>query len=299
MEELERRIVAACLHYGIARSEIEGRLFVDTGRESKIIIAQQIKGRATVARPVVDAVIALIRANKIGLMIVDPFVASHRVAENINDAIELVAAAWAEIADVTGCAIELVHHTRKTGGAEATTEDSRGASALVNKARSARALNQMSEDEAAKAGVKPRKTYFRVDNGKANMSPPADQADWYRLESVDLGNARGSRPSDSVGVPVPWKWPDAFEGVTMMDLRKAQAAIAEGGPWRENSQARKWAGHAMAKALGLDATNKAHKAKIAALLKAWIKIGMFVVVGGEDGKRMPRKFIEVGTPADD
>ena len=67
-----------------------------------------------VARPIVDAVIATIHDNEIGLMIVDPFVASHRVVENDNPAIELVAASWAEIADVTGCAIELVHHARKT-----------------------------------------------------------------------------------------------------------------------------------------------------------------------------------------
>jgi len=100
-EELQRRIMAAVLHYGINREEIEGRLFVDTGRETKIIIAEQTRNGAIVARPIVDAVIATIKANAIGLMIVDPFVASHRVAENDNTAIELVAATWAEIADVT------------------------------------------------------------------------------------------------------------------------------------------------------------------------------------------------------
>jgi len=71
---------------------------------------------AQIAQPVVDQVVATIRANDIGLLIVDPFVASHRVTENDNPAIELVAATWARIADVTGCAIELVHHSRKTGG---------------------------------------------------------------------------------------------------------------------------------------------------------------------------------------
>jgi len=42
-EELQRRIMAAVLHYGINREEIEGRLFVDTGRETKIIIAEQTR----------------------------------------------------------------------------------------------------------------------------------------------------------------------------------------------------------------------------------------------------------------
>ena len=80
-------------------SEIEARLFVDTGRETKIVVAEQTRTGAVVARPIVDAVIATIKRDEIGLMIVDPFVASHRVIENDNPAIELVAATWAEIAD--------------------------------------------------------------------------------------------------------------------------------------------------------------------------------------------------------
>jgi len=52
MEELQRRIIAACIHYEIDPTEIAGRLFVDTGRETKIIIAEQLKAGAVVARPV-------------------------------------------------------------------------------------------------------------------------------------------------------------------------------------------------------------------------------------------------------
>ena len=39
-DELQRRIAAACLHYGISREEIAGRLFVDSGRNSGIVIAK-------------------------------------------------------------------------------------------------------------------------------------------------------------------------------------------------------------------------------------------------------------------
>ena len=297
MEELQRRIVAACLRHGIDRSEIESRLFVDTGRKMKIVIAEQMKTGAQIMRPIVDAVIDTIKTNAIGLMIVDPFVASHRVVENDNPAIELVASAWAGIADLTGCAIELVHHTRKTGGAEATVDDSRGGSALLAKVRSARTLNGMSEIEAARAGVENRRFYFRVDNGKANLAPPVDAAEWYRLEIVDLGNGKDDKPADSVGVVTRWTWPNAFDGVTVSDLRAVQAAIAA-GRWRESPQAKDWAGYAVASVLKLDVTNKAHKAKIAALLKTWIANRMFVVIEGPDAKREKRSFIEVGTPAE-
>ena len=105
-------------------------------------------------------------------------------------------------------------------------------------------------------------------------------------------------PGDSVGVVTRWAWPDAFDGVTVTDLRAVQAAIAA-GRWRENSQAKDWAGHAVADILKLDPKNKAHKAKIASLLKTWIGNGMLVIVEGEDGSRRKRSFIEVGMPADD
>ena len=116
LEELQRRVMAAAIYYDVDASELEGRPFVNSGRDTKIVIAVQSRTGATVNQATVDAVINTIVANKIGLMIVDPFVASHRVAENDNPSMELVASTWAHIAEVTGCAIELVHHARKTGG---------------------------------------------------------------------------------------------------------------------------------------------------------------------------------------
>jgi hypothetical protein len=279
-EELDRRIAAACLHYGIKRPDIEGRLFVDTGRE-------QTRSGATIARPIVNEVIAAIKERGIGLMSIDPFVASHRVTENDNGAIEMVAGTWAEIADKTSCAIELVHHTRKLGGAQATSEDGRGASALLAKARSGRVLNQMTEDEAAKAGIENRRSYFHVTRDKPNMAPATDTADWYRLEPVDLVNG------DSVGVATKWSWPDAMEVVTDRDLQRAQTEVSA-GHWRESPQAKDWAGYAVAKALKVDASTKVGKAKAAMVLKRWVAQGRLVVVDELDAQRHMRKFVKVG-----
>jgi hypothetical protein len=91
---------------------------------------------------------------------------------------------------------------------------------------------------------------------------------------------------------------DVFDGVEVSHLRAVQTAI-EAGRWRESSQAKDWAGLAVASVMGLDVANKAHKAKIAGLLKTWIANGMLVVVEGEDGQRKKRLFVEVGTAADD
>src|SRR3954451_24144816 len=94
------------------------------------------------------------------------------IVENDNPAMDLVAKQWTAIGDETNTAIELIHHTKKTGGADATVEDGRGAVALLAAVRSAQVLNKMTPDEGNKAGVENHRQYFKVENGKANLAPP-------------------------------------------------------------------------------------------------------------------------------
>jgi hypothetical protein len=164
--------------------------------------------------------------------------------------------------------------------------------------RAPRVLNRMTKDEAERAGVENHRTYFRVESGKTNMAAPADVAEWYHVEGFDLGNGEADKPGDSVGVVTRWAWPNAFDGVTAAALRAVQVRIAA-GRWRENSQAKDWAGHAVAKVLDLDPADKAAKAKITTMLKTWIQNGMFKAVEGLDEKREKKMFIEVGRWADD
>jgi hypothetical protein len=290
-DETYRRIAAICLHFGVTAEELEGWLFVDSGREQKIVIAtQEAKAGATIAVPVVRAMVEAIVANKIDVVTIDPFVSSHRVSENDNGAMDLVAKQWTQIADETNTAIDLVHHVKKTGGAEATVEDGRGAVALLAAVRSAEVLNRMSDDEGKKAGVANHREYFKVDNGKANLAPPPEGKTWYQILSVSLGN--GADGGDSVGVVTPWKWPDPLDGITGRDF-EAAAALIRAGTWRENGQAKDWVGRPIAKALRLDLDSRAHRAKVNGLLKIWISQGNLVVVEGLDEKSMKRKFVQV------
>jgi len=246
-----------------------------------------IKDNVVVAQPVVEALIAEMCARAIDVLIVDPFVSCHAVKENDNGAIDKVAKTFASIADRTDAAVELIHHARKTNGAEVTVEDGRGAVALLAASRSGRVLNVMTKDEGKTADVGNHRSYFRADDGKPNLAPPADKASWFRFVSIALGNG------DNVGVVEPWQYPDAFDGVTVSSLRAAQEAVSN-GRWRENSQATDWVGIPIANALGLDPTNEAHKGKIKKLLKTWTANGMFVVVEGLDEKSRPRPFVKVG-----
>jgi hypothetical protein len=176
-----------------------------------------------------------------------------------------------------------------------TVEDGRGAVALLNAVRPARVLNVMTEDEADKAGITDgRKRYFRVSDGKNNLSPPADKEDWCCSTTVWLNNGGGGLldKGDAMGVVTKWKWPDPLDGVTGADFEKAAAAI-RAGEWKKSPQANNWVGVAIAKALHLNLNVKADKAKVLGLIKMWVGSGALVEVEKQDARRKTKIFIEL------
>jgi len=287
-EEIERRIHATMMRFRIAPAEIAGRLYVDSGRDQPLIIAREGPDGAVIARPVVDALIEEMLARRIDVLIVDPFISSHAVSENDNNAIDLVAREWNVVAERAGAAINLVHHVRKQNGSEATADSARGASALIGKARSVLVYNRMTAEEAASLGVDEaeRRFFFRVDNDKANLAPP-EATDWYRMNNVDLPNG------DSVGVACAWTPPDAFDGINITHLKRIQQGIAE-GKWRENVRAKAWAGHVVASVLELDLSERKNVRRISHLLKRWVAEGVLEVVTDYDEARREREFVVVG-----
>ena len=187
---------------------------------------------------------------------------SHQASENDNGAIDLVAKEWARLADRCNCAIELVHHTRKTNGEDATTESGRGASALLAAARSGRVLNKMHPTLREEWGLMDDPaTFFGIDRDKANLAP-AGKREWRRMATVSLANG------DNVGVCEVWTPPDTFDGVTVKDLLAVQQAI-DGKGLRYSDQVKEgWAGDVMAETLGLDAT--ADRKRIKKMIEAWL-----------------------------
>ena len=298
-EEIERRILAILILYKIDPAEIDGRLFIDSGRKLKVVVATTTRAGTMIAKPIVDALTTEIQARRIDALILDPFVKAHQVPENDNGAIDMVCTAFADIADACDCAIDLVHHVRKTNGAEVTVEDGRGAVAMLGAVRSARVLNPMSAEEAADAGGVTAREYFRVTNGKANLAPRADKSDWFRLRSVSLGNDSGGHfdDSDHVQAVETWEWPDMMASVTVSHLVETQR-IVRFGEWREAVQSKEqWVGAAAAQAMQLDWQNKGHRSTINAALKTWYASGMLVKVRRPDKHREERTFVEVGEDA--
>ena len=286
-EEIERRIVATMIHYRISADDIGERLFLDSGRDSSLRIAHQEKNGVQIVEPVIDELVAELLAREIDVLIVDPFVSSHQVSENDNGAIDLVAKTWGKVAERANCAVELVHHVRKTGDNEINAESARGAISLVAAARSCNVLNRMTRDESEKAGLDTHRGYFRIIDDKNNLAPPCSDSDWFHLESVDLSNG------DSVGVVVPWKWPNPLDDITVKDLIAVQNAVSGKG-YRVAPQSKEWVGFIVGEVLGWDVTDKSSRDKISALLKIWLKSGALKIVEIEDEHRKKRRAIDVG-----
>ena len=292
-DETERKIQAAALHYELDPADIS-ELLVDSGRDQKWVIAKTSREGTTICHPVVDALVAEIIKYNIDVLIIDPFVSCHEVKENDNGGMDMVVKEWGRVAELGNCAVHLVHHTRKPLGSEGetTTNSSRGASSQTDACRVVRPINLMSEKEATEAGVANRRLYFRTVNDKANLQPPAEKSDWFKLESVDLGNGEMGVDGDSVGVVTKWEFPDAMAGITGADFDKV-ARVIRGGKWRHHPQATAWVGNAVAEALELDIDDKAVQAKIKRMLGVWHAAKSLVVVEAEDDNRDVRKFVEV------
>ena len=301
MEELQRRVAAICKYFVINAGDLGDGLFINSGRTTPLTIAEDERGVARVNQDVVTQIINDIKEKNIDVVIVDPFVASHMVPENDNTKINLVVRTWSAIAEAANCSVMMVHHLRKTGGEKGTVEDGRGASSLLAAARSARVINVMSKAEAEKAKIdeRQRRFHFRADIGKANLTPPPERADWYRLETVDLKNNEGVDwdQGDKVGVVVAFDYPktDPLKP-SVTEIERALARVAAGGPWRQNAQstAEPWVGAAVAQELSLDLSSKMEKGRVARLVVEWINAGYLMVVERQGPHRETRPYVEIG-----
>ena len=291
MEEMQRRMAAVMQHYGVKADDIRGRLFLDAGRELKMIFAKQSRDGLEVVEEIVEYMIKVINDNDIGLVFIDPWVAAlGQINENDNAAMNAAVGAVRAIADATDAAIVLTHHIRKQNGEDATIDSVRGAGSLIGAARAARVLNRVSMEEAMKLGVSESEArgIMRVDDGKNNLSLPADKATYRRMLGVQLPN------EEYVGVAVEFKLPDLFDGVKAKHALEVQrlvgAAEENNEPMRKNVQAKSWVGVAVADVLKLDMDKKHEKAKVKAIVNKWLETGVLKESewkSGRHGREVP------------
>jgi RecA-family ATPase len=277
LAEIQRRVLAAMRHYGIKPAEVEGRLFVNAGRDFSLKFGIQTREGVLPNTKLVEYLCAKIPEKQIGCVFIDPFVGAHNINENDNMAVNAIVAEIRRVADETKCAIGLVHHIRKGNGEDASIDSVRGAGSLIGAARAARVVNRMSADDAAKLGIDENeaRSIMRVDDGKANLAPPAAAAVYRKMEGVKIDNG------EWIGVCVPYTLPDAFDGISAKDAKAAQRIVSDAHtndePLRESQQSKKWVGVPIADMLGIDITEKKGKAKVSSIIKTWIKTNVLAV----------------------
>jgi RecA-family ATPase len=250
--------------------DVQGKLFMDGEDDIQITLAAEGRDGLITNDDLLQLMTDKIKQNNIGVVIIDPFVSAHLVNENNNGSIQAVVAMLRKLARDTDSSIQLVHHIRKTNGDDATIDSVRGAGSLIGAARAARVINRVSMDDAMALGVDEHESLgiFRVDDGKANLAPPADKCIYRRMHSVEIANG------EHIGVATSFTLPDLFDGVTTKDALEVQRKVAEAekndNPYRMSVQAKNWIGLAVCKQLNLDVEKKNEKTKAKKIVEQWI-----------------------------
>jgi hypothetical protein len=301
MEEVEKSVHAFLKLWNLDERDLGGRLFIDgvdsPGAKTFKLAVNDGRGGFTIRRPLVDAIVDRLRADRIDYLDVDPFVSSHAVDENNNGAIDAVSKEWVSVAHAADCAVSLAHHIRKPNGAEASAFDARGAVAMINAARSALVLTRMTKEAAEGFGVPEcdRKSYLSIYDDKNNKAPAPAAAEWYEFVGIGLGNGDDTGPEDNVGALQRWEAPDSFGGCTARHLLNVQREIdAKPDKARKHSASPMWVGKLVAYVLDLNPDRQEDKARIKKMVETWCANGALRTVMRSDGNRDEREFVEVG-----
>jgi RecA-family ATPase len=289
LDELQRRLVSICKHYSLDPQEVAQNLYLTSGRDTRIIVAEETDGTVMQLPAVREQIVRCALDEQIDAMILDPFISTHAVNENNNPAMEKVMWEWRAIAEQANLAVEIVHHFRKGNGNEASSEDVRGASALLGACRSVRIASPMGQPEAEKYGIeaKDRRRYFWLQNPKANMRPPTDERLWRQLVSIDLGNGDAVYPDgDKVGVVDEWNPPTDSQmspgqkAVILADID----ATYQRDPLlvRADVRSAQWAGQIVAKHMELDVHDAGARSMVRRVLDEWVTEGSLVKVSARD-----------------
>jgi hypothetical protein len=287
--ELRRRIRAACLHYNIPLSDLKGWLFLAApGAKAGKLMTMDARGHAKLGdlgAHLEDAIVA----RGIDLVMLDPFVKSHSVEENLNSAIDDVAQILTDLATRHNIAVDAPHHVRKGLMEPGDAEAGRGASALIAAARLVYTCIPMSDDDADIFGIsqEDRRDYIRIDSGKVNIAKRSRNAKWFHLVSVTLDNTNINPlyPSgDEVQTVELWEPPKAFAGLDfdIIDqiLATIDAGLPDGNLYSDAPAATKRAAWKVIHVV----TPEKNEATCREVIRTWVKNGILVKTSYENPK---------------
>lgn len=265
------RASAICKHHGIDPAELKGSLFCRDLKRVKL--ATRDKNGERQAGPLEGMLRRAIARTRCDLLILDPFVKLHALAENDNADMDFVCEQLIAIAQDCNIAVDSPAHTHKGAITAGDADARRGASAQRDAGRLDYTFTVMSEDEAKQFGINAdeRKSYVRLDKAKANIVR-AVKARWLRLASVRLNNAAALYPDgDEVQAIERWEPPETWAGADGETLNAILDAIDAGLP-----DGRRYIDHGAAKDRAAWLAVQKHcpdkpEARCHEMIKQWIK----------------------------
>lgn len=217
-DELQRRIEAALIHFGVDRRELAGYLFCATPTGSKL--AQMEKHKRIIGN-LEHQIREAIDRRKPDLVALDPFVKLHDLEENDTGDMSFVCGLLVRMAVETHIAVDIPHHVHKGLIAPGDADAGRGSSGIRDAGRLIFTLTPMSEEEAEENDINPdeRFSHVRLDSAKVNIAARSNTATWFKIVGVEIGNGDGDvyPNGDTIQVVEPWRpknaWADLSEAV--------------------------------------------------------------------------------------
>ena len=233
-EELRRRILAARINHGIELEELEGWLFLAAPglEDGERLLEIDQRGRLVVgglAERIEEAIVRL----KIDIIGLDPLVKLHTVSENDNSAMDRVAQILTKLAIRYNIAVDVPHHNSKGPPDPGNAKRGRGASSTKDAFRLVYTLTPMIEKDAEGFGIKEaeRRFLIRMDSAKVNVAPPSEDATWFKLVGVNIGNGNDEYPQgDNVQTVERWHPPALFSGISVRQINNILNDIDKGLP---------------------------------------------------------------------
>ena len=299
IDEMERRVVGICSNYNVNRADLNGWLFLDSGYDLPLDLAQG-NGKGTIIQEgLIDLIATRVKELGIEVVMLDPLVALHTMSESDNPGhAKLIRTLSTRLGKPAGCAVDINAHTRKpgTGQESMTVDDIRGPGAIVYSARSGRILHPMSLAEAERYGIEAddRLSYYRLERAKANMAKRGTIC-WVHMIEVPIANRPDGAYGDVVAVPIIWTPPGAMDGVTETVANAIAAEIAK-GEYRRDIRAASWAGRLVGLRCGIDVGTKAGKERAKGILETLVKKGVLAVEIRSDKNRNSREYVVPGVP---
>jgi hypothetical protein len=297
VEELSRGLQAAATYWQINADDLNGNLFLNSalsGDQLKLVSNRNsgLKEDYDVA----EAIVSQLVENNIDVLFIDPFVSSHDANENDNKSMDAVVKLLALIAYEANCSIVLIHHTNKAFG-QVNENSARGASSVVNAARSVVTINPVSKDEGEAFGMDEDdvSAYIKLHDHKNNRISACRLSTYMKFESVMIQTSDGGE--ESVGVLVPENLEKIEVPIlTELQISEVQVGMYEGFD-RKSFQAQKWIGRTIAKMLGINLKPKSDNKIVSKIVDQLINDGWILEHTKKGGNGRPQPSYIIGTKA--